>query len=148
MFDHERPIVIRVMCDQTFGMFDHLQITSPMDVYKRLAYTQRIIKVSALKKHQEVLVTCRNSAKEITGDDWDLVNLHGLSAEDLWTWANTYTTGYDVHGYFAWYNCVNFRKELWFELGKCIWRKHRNVYHNHMKYVCNDIVKPFSTCFG
>ena len=38
---------------------------------------------------------------------------------------------------------VDFDRELWLELGKCMWRKHWIVYHNHMKYVCNDIVKPF-----
>ena len=24
-----------------------------------------------------------------------------------------------------------------------MWRKHQSVYQDHMKYVCNDIVKPF-----
>ena len=26
---------------------------------------------------------------------------------------------------------------------KCMWRKHRTVYHYHLKYICNDIVKLF-----
>ena len=39
--------------------------------------------------------------------------------------------------------CVDFERELWFELGKCMWRKHRSVYQDHMKYVHNDIVKTF-----
>ena len=33
--------------------------------------------------------------------------------------------------------------ELWFSLGKFVWRNHRSVYQDHMKYICNDIVKPF-----
>ena len=50
----------------TVGVFEHLNITSPMDVDKRLAYTQRILRGAALKKYQEVLVTCRQSEKELT----------------------------------------------------------------------------------
>ena len=38
---------------------------------------------------------------------------------------------------------VNFKREIWFVLGKCMCRKHRSVYQDHMKYVHNDIVKPF-----
>ena len=38
---------------------------------------------------------------------------------------------------------VDLERELWFELGNCMWRKHRNVYQDHMKYVRNDIFKPF-----
>ena len=52
------------------------------------------------------------------------------------------TIGYDGHPYLAIDECVEFESELWFELGKCMWRKHRSVYQDHMKYVHNDIVKP------
>ena len=41
------------------------------------------------------------------------------------------------------YKCINFDKELWFELGKCIWRKHHSVFRDQLKYICNDIVNPF-----
>ena len=41
---------------------------------------------------------------------------------------------------------VNFEKDIWFELGKCMWSKHRGVFQDHLKYICNDIVKPF--CVG
>ena len=51
--------------------------------------------------------------------------------------------GYDGHDYLAMDTCVNFKRKLWFELAECIWRKHRSVYQDHMKYVCNYIVKPF-----
>ena len=59
--------------------------------------------------------------------------------------------GYDGHDYLAMDKLVDFDRELWLELGKCMWRKHWIVYHNHMKYVCNDIVKPFKVpgqCLG
>ena len=53
------------------------------------------------------------------------------------------TTGYDGHDYLDQDKCVKFDRELCFELGKCMWRKYRSVYQDHIKYVCNDIVKPF-----
>ena len=51
--------------------------------------------------------------------------------------------GYDRHAYLALDKCVDFEREIWFELGKCMWRKHRSVYQDHLKYIPNDIVKPF-----
>ena len=51
--------------------------------------------------------------------------------------------GYDGREYIAMDECVDFERELWFELGKSMWRNHWSVYQDHMKYVCNDIVKPF-----
>ena len=48
MFDHEGPIVISAMRDLIAVVFEHLNITSPMDVDKRLAYTQRILRGAAL----------------------------------------------------------------------------------------------------
>ena len=55
------------MRDLTVGVFEPLGITSPMDVERRIVYTQRILGGAALKKYREVLVTCRQSAKELTG---------------------------------------------------------------------------------
>ena len=48
MFDHEVPVVIGAMRNLTVGFFEHLEIPSPMDVYKRLAYTQRILREAVL----------------------------------------------------------------------------------------------------
>ena len=63
--------------------------------------------------------------------------------EDFWSWPNIDIMGYDGHPLLAWYKCVNFESELWFELEKFIWINHRSVYQYNMKYICNDIVKPF-----
>ena len=40
-----------------------------MDMDQRVSYTQHILKGSALKKYIEVMVECRQSAKELTGDE-------------------------------------------------------------------------------
>ena len=42
-------------------------------------------------------MTCRQLAKELAGDGWTLGDLTRLSAEELWTWAKTDNTGYDVN---------------------------------------------------
>ena len=85
-----------------------------MEVDQRVAYTQHTIKVSALKKYREILVGCRQSTKEITGDECNLGKLAVLSADDFWTWAKTDTSGYDGHAYLDMYKCVDFEREIWF----------------------------------
>ena len=87
MFDQEGPIVISAMHDLTVGVFEHLEIISLTDVDKRLACTQRILRGAVLKKHWEVLVTCKQSAKELADDAWTLGDMSRLSAENFWTWA-------------------------------------------------------------
>ena len=113
----------------------------------RINYTQSILRGSALKKYREVLVACKQLEKELAEDEWDIGKLAGLSTEDFWTWANTDTKAYDRHPFLARDKCVNFERELWFEFGKCMWRKNRSVYQYHMKYICNDTVKPFKVKF-
>ena len=71
-FDHNGPVVISAMRDLTVGVFENLDVTSTMDVEKRLASTQRILRGSALKNYREVLVICRQSVKELAGDEWTL----------------------------------------------------------------------------
>ena len=113
-------MVINGMCDLTGGVFEHLEIISPTDVDKRLAYMQPILIGSALKKYQEVLVTCKQSTKELAGDERTLGNMSGVSTEYVWTWVKTITIGYDGYHYQTNDKCVNFKRDLWFELGKCM----------------------------
>ena len=68
-------------------------------VHQYHMYTQRILRGSALKKYREVLVTCKQSAKELAGDEFTLGYMNGLSTEDFWTWEKTDTTGYDGYPY-------------------------------------------------
>ena len=88
-------------------------------------------------------MTCRQLVKELVGYAWTIGELTGISAEDFWTWAKMDTTGYDGHYYLVGDKCVDLERGLWLELGKYIRRKHRSIYQDHMKYVRNDIVKPF-----
>ena len=53
------------------------------------AYPQRICAL----KYREVLVTCRQSAKELAGDEWTLGEITGPSVQYFWTCAKTDTKG-------------------------------------------------------
>ena len=39
--------------------------------------------------------------------------------------------------------CLEFKIEMWIELGKSMWKKHWSVFQDHFKYIHNDIVKTF-----
>ena len=56
-----------------------------------------------------------------------------LSMDDLCTWANNDSVGYDGNLYIVINKCVNFKRDLWFELGKFMWKKHRSVYQDQLK---------------
>ena len=89
------------------------------------------------------MVGFRQSVKELAVDEWNLSELAGLSVEAFWNWDKTDTTGYGGHTYLARNKCVDFDRELWLKLEKCMWRNHWSVYQDHMKYIHNDVLKPF-----
>ena len=51
MFDHEVPTVVNVTRDLTVGYFENLDITSKLDVDKRVKYIERILTGPALNKY-------------------------------------------------------------------------------------------------
>ena len=79
MFNHEGPVFIRAMRDITVRVFERLNITSPMDVDKRIVYTEHILRGAALQKYQEVLVTFRQLTNELAGDEWTFGKTTGIS---------------------------------------------------------------------
>ena len=73
------------MHDLTSGVFENLEITSPMDVEKRVAYMQRILRGAAIKNYKTVLVECKQSTKDLAGDSWNLGELKEISTDNFWT---------------------------------------------------------------
>ena len=55
-FDHEGPAVVSVVRGLTSVVFEHREITSPMNVYQSIAYMQRILRGVALKKYKAALI--------------------------------------------------------------------------------------------
>ena len=84
MFNHEGPVVVNTMCDLTSGVFEHLDITSPMYVDQRVASKHRIFRRDELKKYKALLVECKQSAKELVVDKWTLGALKEISMDDFW----------------------------------------------------------------
>ena len=64
--------MICMMHDLTSRVFEHLEITSPMDFYQRVDYTQHLLRGLALKKYKAVLTECKESAKALAGYHWTL----------------------------------------------------------------------------
>ena len=63
--------------------------------------------------------------------------------EDFWTWAKADRTNSD--GYLvSWSDrCEYFKKEIWFELGECMYRRHCYTFKEHIEYIHNEIVKNY-----
>ena len=82
MFDHEGPAVVSAICNLTSGVFEHLVITSTMDVDQSLNYTQRLIRGAALIKYKAILTEYKESAKELAGYQYNLGDVRYLSQSD------------------------------------------------------------------
>ena len=110
-----------------------------MDVDQNVAYMQSILRGAALQKYKAVLVECKQSSKDLAGDKCTLGALKKLSTDDFWNWAKKYGIMYDGYAYLGIDKCVEFEKEVWLELGKCMWRKHQSVHQDHLENFSNDI---------
>ena len=107
-FNHEGPVVVSTILDLTSGVFDHLQIMSPMDVDQRVAYTQSIMRGALLKKYKAVMLGCKQLAKDIAGEKCTLGELKRLSIDDFWNWSKSDRTYYERDTYLGLDKCVNF----------------------------------------
>ena len=71
--------------------------------------------------------------KDITGDKWTLGYLKDLFTEDFYNWDKSDGLAYNGDAYLGMEKYINFEKDLWFELVKCMWRKHHSVFQDHLK---------------
>ena len=125
------------------GVFEHLEITFPNDVDKRVNYTQRLLRRAALKEYKAVFKKCKEYSKEIARYQWTLVETKNITMEILWTWSKQYGLDDDRDAYLGVDMYINFKKDVWFMLLKSMWKKHQSVFQDHVKYIHSDIVKPF-----
>ena len=66
-----------------------------------------------------------------------------VTMEKFWTWDKVYRCNAYGDPISGDERCTYFEKELWFELDWSMWRNHRSVFQDHVKYINNDIVKTF-----
>ena len=82
-------------------------------------------------------------AKYLAGDKCTQGDLKWLSTDYFWTWAKSDGLAYYRDAYLVLEKCVEFEKDVWFGLGEAMWRNHWSVFQDHLKFIRNDIVKPF-----
>ena len=76
----------------------------------------------------------------------NLGDLKEIYTEEFWNWDKSDGIENYWNSYLVLDKCAESKKELWLDLGKCTWSKHRGIFQDHLKYIRNDIVKPF--CVG
>ena len=65
--------MINMMCDLTVGVFEHIEITSRLDLDKRIKYIDRILRGPSLKQFRQVLLELKALKKGvvwISMEDW------------------------------------------------------------------------------
>ena len=77
--------------------------------------------------------------KGIDGYQWTLGATKNITMDQVWTWVKLYGVDMDRDVYLGTYRCLDFKKYIWFELGKSMWKKHWRVFQDHVKYILNDI---------
>ena len=75
--------MVSIICDLTSRVFDHLEITLPMEVDQRVVYMQTILRGSAINKYKTVLLECKQLVKNLMGDKWTLGDLKALFIENF-----------------------------------------------------------------
>ena len=104
-----------------------------MDVDKRIKYTERILRGGIAQKYRQVLPECKNLEKGLSRYQWTLISKENVTMEQLWNWSKLDNIERVVDIFTGPQHCTYFEKDLWFELGKIMWRKHRSIFQDHMK---------------
>ena len=101
MFDHEASSIISTIRNLTVGVFEHIEITSIMDVDRSIKYTYSIMGVPALNIYQQFLAECKDSSMGLPGYQWCIRLEKVVSMEQFWTWAKV--NNIDGSGYLSAY---------------------------------------------
>ena len=108
------------MHDLNSGVFEHLEIAATLDVDQRVNYMQRLLRGSAIKKYKTVLKECKESVKDISGYHWALGKAKYVTMGQFYTWEKVYGIDNDGDANLGVDKCINFEKEIWFDLGDII----------------------------
>ena len=82
-------------------------------------------------------------AMGLAGDHLGLGENKDVTMEQFCTWTKAEVIDGSGDIYLGLDRYSNFEKYLWFELVQSMWRKHWSTLKYHVKYISNDIVKPF-----
>ena len=135
--------MINTMCDITVGLFGHIENISILDLYLRIKYTERILRNSDPNKYRQVLFLCNNTYRGLYGNQWTLRAANNVTMEKLWYRDKVDRRDADrdpIRGV-DW--CNDSEKELWFDLGKVMWRGDCYLFQYHIKYTHENIVNTY-----
>ena len=79
----------------------------------------------------------------MSGNQWTLGAANIVTMELLWSQDKVDRRDADGEPIRRSDQCDYFEKELWFGLGKIMWRKHCYIFQYHVKCMRNAIVGPF-----
>ena len=66
--------------------------------------------------------------REFDKDQWNFGSAKDVIVDNFWTWDKSDRIDSDGEPISGADLCKTFEKELWFELGKCMWRKHQSTF--------------------
>ena len=112
-------------------------------MYQRAKYTDIIRIGTALNNYCTILLVCKKTEKTYVRDKWKLVEAKDVNTENLWDCARVDVTHVDKEPVSGAEHCNGTKEEIWFDLRKSICRKHWSTFQDHVKYIHNEIVKPF-----
>ena len=141
-FDYEGITVVRILIDLMVGLFYHLDITSNLGIDRRIKYTERILTGPVLVFFV-VLLACKDVAKGFAGYQWILVSTKYVIIKYIWNWENQYRLAANRYGICVIDYFKESDQELRFGLGKSKWKKYQSKFHDYVKYIHNNIQKPF-----
>ena len=75
--------MINAMLYITVGVSKYLEIMSKLDLDISIKYTERILRGPELNKFRQVLLECKESAKGLVGDQWNLGSSNSVTMEQL-----------------------------------------------------------------
>ena len=80
----------------------------------------------------------------ISGKPWTLGLGNNITIEQFWTWYKVYGCKSDGNPISGAENLEDFQNQFWFDIGKSMCIKHSSLFKDHVKYIHNNIVKPYT----
>ena len=96
-FDHEVTTIVVMVRDLTVGILNNLNIIYWDKINKRWTYFDEFLRVYALEKLINVVLSWRETVKVNSGDYWNLGKLIDVKSEDLWGFCKA--NGLDNNGH-------------------------------------------------
>ena len=83
------------------------------------------------------MISCKDIAKEDTGNQWTLGGPLNVVPDDFWDLCKVDDLDCNSDVITGKYRCIDLDRSLWFMLVKYMWKNH-SVFNEHMIYVKND----------